>query len=143
MSSRIAIWRSPDEYAALHDGAQPTRVGWFDTGTADHWEHPTTTSRCWLTPSGRWVYTAAHRLAEYLTDDEARAWLISNGHAQVAADRIDNPPGPGRPTIGPVVKTRVPEQVLAGLDAMARAAGVARADLVRTLLIDAVHGAAG
>jgi hypothetical protein len=142
MSSRIIIWAAPDEYAALHDGAQPVRAGWFDTGTADYWEHPATTSRVWLTPSGRWVYTASHRRAEYLTDDEARAWLVGNGHPQVATDRIDNPPGPGRPVIGPEVKARIPKQVLAGLNAMAQATGVARADLIRTLLTDAVHGAA-
>lgn len=46
---------------------------------------------------------------------------------------------PGRPEIGPVVKVRVPQAVVAEVDRHAEAAGVSRAAWIRDLVVDAVQ----
>ena len=121
-----------------YDDGIARRVGWFDTATAEYWDHPTATSRLWLTPSGRWVYTQTDG-CHYLTTDEAREALVSWGLSHVAVGRIDNAPTVGRPEIGPEVKTHLPEAVIAELESMAKAAGISRAELLRRLIVDGVY----
>ena len=52
----------------------------------------------------------------------------------------------GRPPVGPVVNVRLPEELLAALDAAADSAGVNRAEMVRRLVVEGLrargaHGA--
>ena len=46
--------------------------------------------------------------------------------------------GPGRPEIGPAIQVRLPEALLAAVDARADAEGVSRAEMVRMLLAEAL-----
>jgi hypothetical protein len=136
--SRILIYSTLTTDEALA-GFASRRIGWFETETADYWEHPTRTDRVWLTPSGRWVWTAAD-LCEYLTVDEARQKLTEWGHGDAVAEHIDQPqPGRGRPEIGPEVKTRLRESVVDALDAMAAAQGISRAEQMRQIITDGVR----
>lgn len=45
-------------------------------------------------------------------------------------------PGQGRPAIGPVVKTSIPEDMIERIDAEAKRRGVKRADVLREMILD-------
>lgn len=45
-------------------------------------------------------------------------------------------PGQGRPAIGPVVKTSIPEDMIERIDAEAKRRGVKRADILREMILN-------
>lgn len=134
--SRITIYNRPPEDPFAEDYIK-TPVGSFRTETAEYWEDPDSTSRVWLTKSGRWVWTATDR-TEYLTPEEARGNLTRWGFGAEATERIEHRDGPGRPEIGPEIKTRLPVEAIEQLDAMAATNGVSRAEQMRQIILDGI-----
>lgn len=51
--------------------------------------------------------------------------------------------GPGDPEIGPILEVRFPDDVVASLDAVGRATGRSRADVVRSAVRAYLRGVAG
>jgi hypothetical protein len=135
------------------------RAGWFDPGTATAYDegswwnasYGTTISRATGSPSvherlyhtaeGRWVL---HWWAQwqgrldrwsFATDGYARDWLLANGHDAAVEEHfgtIEPKRGPGRPPIGRPIQVRLPDGLLARLDAFA--GELRRAEAVRILL---------
>lgn len=96
------------------------------------------------TPGGRWVrnsdrtsYHSGPDVYEFLTDDEARDWLLRSEINDEVVERlwgtIAPESGPGRPSMGeaPQVNLKIPADLLARMDAVAEAAGIPRAEWVR------------
>ena len=99
------------------------------------------------TPGGRWVRnsdrTRYHNGAdhyEFLTDDEARDWLLRSEDNDEAIERYfgeqaaESGPAPtGRPSMGdaPPITVKVPAELLALIDAAAGRAGIVRAEWIR------------
>lgn len=71
--------------------------------------------------------------ADYTPEEFATNCMISHGEIEVEEKR-----GPGRPEIGPAIQVRLPEDLLAAVDAKAEAENVSRAEMVRTLLDEAI-----
>ncbi|HET8684961.1 MAG TPA: CopG family transcriptional regulator [Micromonosporaceae bacterium] len=143
---RVTGWFDPDlaeEYAesTYWDGHNRR-----STQTGSQWDHEI----LYHTSGGRWVlYTYSNRQGvpdgyAFVTPDRAREWLIKNEDDK-AVERhfgtIEEERGPGRPEIGPEVKTRLPEEVVAALDAMAERAGLSRAAQLRQIVTDGVRQA--
>jgi hypothetical protein len=159
---RITIYET-DEYG------DQVRLGYFDLDAATHiltegrrWDGSnhrgvisgllTSLAELYRTSGGRWVvhtdasseFNGPNRW-EFLTDDEARDWVIRShgGDAEeVLAEHFpDTPdesgPGPqgGRPSVGPKVETRLDEKTLAQVDARAGKEGVSRAEMLRRLVV--------
>ena len=99
------------------------------------------------TPGGRWVrnsdrtryYSGADHYA-FLTDDEARDWLLRSEDNDEAVERYfgeqadEAGPAPaGRPSMGdaPAITVKVPAELLARIDAAAEDADIARAEWIR------------
>lgn len=99
------------------------------------------------TPGGRWVrnsdrtryYNGADHY-EFLSDDEARDWLLRSEDNDAAIGRYfgeqagEAGPAPaGRPSMGdaPAITVKVPAELLARIDAAAEAASIARAEWIR------------
>lgn len=147
----------------VYDRYDGTLVGWFNDDAAEtfgeyrEWDGSNMISRAtgsqwrheelYRTAGGRWVL---HRWSnvqgerehyEFITEDEAREWLLAQGHDE-AVERyfgaIEEERGPGRPEIGPRLQVRVPQEIIDGLDKLADIEGVPRADVVRRLLADAL-----
>jgi Ribbon-helix-helix protein, copG family len=51
----------------------------------------------------------------------------------------DRNPGPGRPSIGPLVRARIPPDLLTAIDQAATAQGIPRAEMIRQLLTTATR----
>lgn len=140
-------------------------VGWFDPDKATGYDERTrwdgndsvslTAGKqhhhyLWRTATGRWVlhswsqWVGARDAYKYLTDDQAREWLMRNEYDSAEIEQItgeeipDEPPVMGRPAIGPQIKIRLDPDVLARIDDLADAAGVTRSAWVRSALEAAV-----
>ncbi|WP_333757978.1 hypothetical protein [Streptomyces sp. ISBFB 2968] len=113
----------------------------------------------YLTKGGRWIEnqdaTSEFNGADvyrFLTDEQARAWLIKAADARRDSDEAeaalkqhfpDTPDeeGPnlgGRPMVGPKVETRISPETLEKVEAAAKAAGMSRAAWLRTTIENAV-----
>lgn len=150
---------------------QPERLGWFDLDAATHileedtrWDGQNmrgvisgmqiNRAQLYRTSGGRWVENQDHSPEfngpdqwRFLTDDEAREWMIKSGDhgAEKALEKWfpDTPDesGPnlgGRPTVGPKVEFRLDEDVLAKVDASAAEEGVKRSEMLRRIVTAAV-----
>ncbi|MEU3283286.1 hypothetical protein [Streptomyces antibioticus] len=152
-------------------------LSWFDpaaardaisegrTWTGENWVGAISglqTSRAvlYLTKSGRWIEnrdaTNEHNGSDvyrFLTDDQARAWLIKAADARRDTDEAeaalkrhfpDTPeeagpdPKGGRPAIGPTLNVAYPTALVARIDAAAAAAGMSRAAWLRKAAEDAL-----
>ena len=101
--------------------------------------------RAWVNPSAWDDAAEAERVIDAImesgSDDEAE-WvrLAGGGDDDVAAaegrdfDRATEARRPGRPTIGPEIKTRVAPELLADIEAAAEAAGLARSAWLRQVI---------
>lgn len=81
-----------------------------------------------------------------MSDDEAKDWLIRSEVNDDALEKhfgdIPEESAPiGRPREGTLVGVRIPDEILAALDAQAQQAGVSRAHLIRELLAAGVSPA--
>lgn len=114
--------------------ARPRSVGWLDLDKATRYAEADGDAELYRAATGQWV---SHMGAwwEYVSRDQARAWLERNGHqdgvvrldAEAAAERA-----PGRPSTGESVKVNIPAVHLAELDALAEEGGTTRAALIRS-----------
>lgn len=112
------------------------------------------------TAGGRWVERQDRRrcriavtvqnpdTSRFLSDDEAREWLLINGRDEVV-ERYWGPvaeeSGPdlgGRPYVGPAISVKIPEDLLAAMDAASEAQGIARAEWIRRACTAALDSAA-
>ena len=151
----------------IHD-ADGVRLGYFDLDAATHileeesyWDGSnhrgkvsglqTTRSDLYRTKGGRWVEHCDARREfngpdrwSFLTDDEARDWVIKSGGDEaesVLAEHFPDAPdesGPslgGRPTVGPKVETRLAEEDIEKVDQRAKEEGVSRAEMLRRLIV--------
>jgi hypothetical protein len=144
------------DYTAAND---PDLVGWFDIDaatayteatrwdgnnhisvtTGSQWDHET----LYLTKGGRWVrhrwsqWQGSTPTYEFITDDQAREWLLANEHdnvVEVLFGEVEPERGPGRPEVGPAINIRLPADLLARVDAHAEEQGMTRAAVIRALL---------
>lgn len=94
------------------------------------------------TRGGRWVlnrdttrYDGGGDRYEYVSDAEARDWLVRSQDNEDALAQwfgpVEEERGPGRPVVGDQVNIAFPGELLAAVDAAARAAGVSRSEWVR------------
>ncbi len=157
--SRISVYET-DEYG-------DTRLaGWFDLDRATvidsgtRWDGnnvvPIATGSPWVdesvirTAGGRWVirhnatrYRNGRDSYRYIDDDTARLWMVANeaGDDVLAAyfGTIEEEVRFGRPEIGPQIKVRVPEDVLAQIDARAATTELSRSAWVRRAIESALR----
>lgn len=144
------------------------RLGWFDLDAAEHvleensrWDGQNmrgvisgmqiNRAQLYRTSGGRWVENQDSRpefngpnVWRFLTDDEAREWMIKSGGAEAEESLAkwfpDTPEesGPnlgGRPTVGPKVEVRLDPDTLAKVDARATEEGVKRAEMLRRIIV--------
>lgn len=141
------------------------RLGWFDLDAAEvvqvegtHWDgnnHTgilsglrTETAALYRTKGGRWVENVDARREcdgrnewRFLTDDQARAWILSCGaddaEINLAKWFPDTPDesGPGaqggRPAIGAPINVAYPKDLLQRIEAAAKADNISRAEWLR------------
>jgi hypothetical protein len=161
--NRITIYSTEMNYDGGYD-----RLGWFDLDAAEHvleessrWNGQSmigvlsgmqiNRAQLYRTSGGRWVENQDSRPEfngpnrwRFLTDDEAREWMIKSGgeEAEEALAKWfpDTPDesGPnlgGRPTVGPKVEVRLDPETLAKVDERAAKEGVKRAEMLRRLIV--------
>ncbi|MEV6309948.1 CopG family transcriptional regulator [Streptomyces sp. NPDC051840] len=106
----------------------------------------TTHQTLYRTAKGQWVlndwsdHSDSADDYRFISEGEAKNWLVLNGE-DGAVERyfgeLEEESGPnlgGRPSIGPKVETRLPQDVLATVDALAKSRSMSRADLLRQLV---------
>jgi hypothetical protein len=152
----------------LNSDGDYDRLGWFDLDAAEHvleeasrWNGQNmigvisgmqiNRAQLYRTKGGRWVENQDSRpefngpnVWRFLTDDEARDWMVKSGDDEAEAALAkwfpDTPDeeGPnlgGRPTVGPKVEVRLDPETLAKIDARADKEGVKRAEMLRRLIV--------
>lgn len=137
---------------AISEGRNWTGENWIGANSGLQ----TSRAVLYLTAGGRWIENEDARsefsgsdVYRFLTDDEAREWLVKAADARRDSDEAeaalkrhfpDTPEeaGPnlgGRPSVGPKVEFRLEEEHLAKVDARAAKEGVKRAEMLRRLVI--------
>lgn len=162
MSTRQNVYSYPaaDDYP--YD-SRPTLAGWYDTDRAmeytegTRWDgsnhvslatgRQTEHERLHRTAGGRWVrhswsqWQGSEERHEYITEADAREWLIRCEYPSDAIEEatgLPMPPELGRPAVGPQIKVRLPQDVIERVDELAVAAGQSRSEWVRHLVTVAV-----
>ncbi|MCX4966983.1 ribbon-helix-helix protein, CopG family [Streptomyces sp. NBC_00654] len=110
---------------------------------SDEFEHQS----LYRTKRGRWVRcTWSQRQGvepryTFVSEAAAKEWLQRNEHDDIVKTwfgPVEEEFGPtsvgGRPAVGTKVETRLPDDVLAALDARAAAEGTSRAQMIRSLV---------
>lgn len=117
--------------------------GWYDEAKAQTWDVDGRVLA--LTAASEWmVRDTDSDEAAPVTPDEARALLAAAGLSTAPADRW-SPPGPrrsgrpGRPQVGTKVDVRLPDEMLAAVDAIAADGGATRSDVIRSAVADRVE----
>lgn len=112
-------------------------------------------AQLYRTKGGRWVENSDHRpefdgpnIWRFLTDDEAREWMLKTGgqEAEAALEQwfpdIPEEAGPdpkgGRPAIGPTINVAYPRDLLDKIESAADKAGLSRAAWLRKVAEQAV-----
>lgn len=139
-------------------------IGWFDEHKADRYVEATewdgnnhisvptgdqfTHQDLYRTRGGRWVlchwsqWQGTETWYEYLSDGEAREWLIANEHDDAVEEHfgaVEEERGPGRPEVGgTAITTILPDDMLDRLTAEADRQKIPRAELIRRLLAQAM-----
>lgn len=157
--TRINVYTRPDQHADPFDAEGPQLAGWFDYAKARHFPGETywdgNNSACvhlrdgtrrqhlHRTARGRWVLENTSQWQneqdtyEFITDDEAREWLIKNGDDGAVTEFFgemedeSGPPVGGRPKIGPQVSVAYPPELLQRIDA--KRGKQSRAEFLRAL----------
>lgn len=150
------------------DYGQTSLIGWFDPTKSECFEQDTEwdgnnmvgviTGSQWIdqylyrTRAGRWVLntdaTRYHNGSDtyrYITDTEAREWLIRSQMNDDAFGRYfgelpDEPPAakPGRPAIGGQVKVSMTDGMVARIDQAADTLGISRSEWIRRACLAAL-----
>lgn len=148
-------------YGTDYTTGETARLGWFDPATAEEfregtrWNGRNRIGVCsggqvgfevlYRTRGGRWVHRRDFRhefnggdTYRFLSDDEARDWLIRSEVNDQAVERffgeLEPERRPGRPATGTRVEVRLPDEILASVDTRAEADGITRAALIRRLV---------
>lgn len=157
---RVNVYTYPtDDDSYTTDDTRSILVGWFDADTAtvfgedtyfdgnnhisratgSQWDH----QALYRTKGGRYVlhswsqWQGSVPTWQFLTDDQARDWLLANEHDDAVAEHfgpIEEERGPGRPEVGPAINVRLPVDLLTRVDTYAGAQDLTRAAAIRTLL---------
>lgn len=143
--------------------SEQTLAGWFDPGKADiykegsRWnghnhigilsgiESSVGGEYLYRTAGGRWVryvnarnYYNGPESYEFLTDEQARTWLISSEDNDEVIEKyfgpLEDERGPGRPEVGKPINWRPGDDLLARVDKRAKERGQSRADTLRELV---------
>jgi hypothetical protein len=164
---RINVYADPDlDFDAAYDATgRRLLAGWFDRDKAvkfdqdryhdgHNWVSVATGSQWhdeWVlrTAQGRWVlgsysrYNSDHQEHyRFVTVDQAREWLLRNGHDEAVEQyfgEVEEETGPnlgGRPEIGPAINVRLPKDLLARVDRSAADRGLSRAEAIRQMLAE-------
>lgn len=161
--SRVNVYAVHGEHD--YNQAPAELLGWFDPAKAECFEQDKNwdgsnmvgvmSGSQWVdeylyrTKGGRWVrnhdatrYCNGPDTYEFLTDEQARDWLLRSGNHDDAVGRffgeVEEEKGPGRPGIGGAVHVRLGDGNLSRVDAWAGAEGISRAEWVRRAVEDAV-----
>jgi predicted transcriptional regulator len=152
--ARVNVFREADD---LTGPAGAVLDGWFDDDKAEVVEETTRWNgnnhvsvhtvdqfahqRLYRTAGGRWVRNCwSQRVTvpetyEFLTDEQARTWLLVNESDGIIEKYLGEPiaeeRGPGRPAVGRPVNVRFSEEVIEDLDGVAAAMAQSRADAIR------------
>ena len=112
---------------------------WYDEAKAQTWDVGGRLLA--LTAASEWmVRDTDSDEAAPVTPDEARALLAAAGQPTTPVDQW-SPPEPrragrlGRPPVGAKVEVRLPDDLLAAVDAIAAADGTSRADVIRAAVL--------
>lgn len=154
---------------------EKTRLGWFDLDAAEvvqvegtRWDGnctrgilsglQTETAALYRTKGGRWAENVdssreynGSDVWRFLTDDQAREWILSCGADDAEAnlqkwfpdtpDESGPAPQGGRPAIGAPINVAFPKELLDRIDAAAKASGLSRAAWLRQVAAAAVGDA--
>ena len=148
---RINMFNECGELIGWFDGEKAEQFGedifwangWISVATGSQLEHET----LYYTAGKRWVlyhwsqWPGGEEWHKFISDQQAREWLLKNGHHQAAGrhfGEIEEKRGPGRPEIGPAIQIRLPESLLTRLDEEAGKAGTSRAETIRRILAAAL-----
>lgn len=145
----IVGWFDPDKARSWGEGLSAddtTRVSLATGSALDH-------QRLWKTTGGRWIVASWSERAGVserwyeVSVDAAKDWLVRCEYKDqevVAATREPllaelGRQEAGRPEVGPRVVVRLPEEVIARVDELARSAGVSRAAWLRAVVESATR----
>jgi len=143
---RLAGWFDLDRATRFGEDRDFDGSNWISRATGSQWHH----QYLYRTAQGRWVlehtsnYQGTLDLWEFVTDGQAREWLLANGHDAAVREHfgeVEAEAGPnlgGRPEIGPAVTVRLPRHLLGLVDDHAKTHGLTRAEAVRRLLDQAL-----
>ncbi|MFF0166769.1 type II toxin-antitoxin system HicB family antitoxin [Streptomyces prasinus] len=165
--NRITIYSTEMNYDGDYD-----RLGWFDLDAAEHileessrWDGQVmrgvisgmqvNRAQLYRTSGGRWVENQDSRpefngpnVWRFLTDDEAREWMVKSGGTEAEAELEkwfpDTPDesGPdskgGRPAVGPTINVAYPRDLLDKIESAAKTEGLSRAAWLRKVAEKAV-----
>ena len=141
----VVGWFNPDKAEIIKsgrtwDGSNQVSIATGRVGAEEY---------LWRTAQGRWVLNRDERklfandrqgldLYRFVHDDEAREWMIRCEVDDETLTRLvgqieeeSGPPRLGRPEIGPQIKVRLPEDVIAAVDDRADAEGLTRSAWIR------------
>lgn len=156
--ARINVYNYGDPESYDYEG--PTLAGWFNNdsatlykentrwdgnnhisvNTGSQWDH----EALYRTKAGRWVlntwsqWQGSEERYKFVDDATAKDWLIRNDQDEAVAQHfgeLEEESGPklgGRPSIGPKVEVRLPQEVLDRVEALR--GGRERADVLRDLI---------
>jgi hypothetical protein len=158
--TRVNVYDDISDYEQA-EGMTRALLGWFDPAKAERFDQDTRwdgnnmvgvlTGSQWVdeylyrTSGGRWVrnhdatrYCNGPDKYEFLTDEQAKDWLLRSGNHDDAVERFfgegEEESGPGRPGVGAAVHVRLGDDLQAAVDALAAQAGVKRAEMIRRML---------
>lgn len=129
--ARVNVFEYSDD---PDDFTGPQLAGWFNDDSAIQWKEDgdwndsATHEELYRTAKGRWVrcdwtqWQGSEAKYWFVSNAVARTWLLTNHHDDAVAKYFGNPEeesGPnlgGRPSIGPKVEVRVPQEILDRVD---------------------------
>lgn len=142
----LAGWFDPDKAeVAAEDFRYDEHTNRVSVHTGDQFYH----QALYHTSGGRWVlhcwsqWQGSVPTYEFLTDEQAKTWLLVNGSDDVIAEHfgeVEEERGPGRPEVGKPINVRLGDELLAQVDAEAKRCGKSRADTLRDLVAQALAG---
>jgi len=146
----LAGWFNPDSSAKFDEGTEWDGNNHVSVNAVGQYGH----QMLYRTKGGRWVlyfwsqYQGVAEKHEFIDDNAAKDWLLRNNHDGAIEQyfgKLDEESGPrlgGRPSIGPKVEVRIPEEILTRVDAFK--GDRERADALRDLIaagLDALESA--
>jgi|GEM_PF-1414248 len=145
------------------DGSETHLNGWFDLDKAveiaelTRWDGDNRVSvhvpkfhhnALYRTAGGRWVlqswsqWQGTMERYEYIDDERAREWLTVNESDDIVEQyfgEVEEEAQIGRPRVGTLVGVRVPDDVLADVDAIAERRYASRSQMVREAITDFIE----